>query len=68
MLKMSNKSQEFLEQYLPQVLDSASTNDALDIIYDFIDENGFAPPHYEEYNDLGRSAQKVYDDIFLNND
>jgi len=34
---------------------------------DLIDEKGFAPPHYDEYNDFGRAAQQVYDDLYLNN-
>ena len=42
-------------------------NDVLDTIGDWIDDNGFAPPDYYDYNDKGREAQKVYDRIFLNN-
>ena len=34
-------------------------------LYDLIDEKGFAPPDYLEYNDFGRKAQKIYDDIYL---
>ena len=29
------------------------------------DEKGFAPPHYYDYNDFGREAQRVYDDIYF---
>jgi hypothetical protein len=39
----------------------------LDAIGDYIDDNGFAPPHYYDYNDLGREAQKIYDSIYENN-
>ena len=35
------------------------------MLYDWIDDHGFSPPHYDEYNDLGREAQRVYDDIYL---
>jgi hypothetical protein len=38
----------------------------LDAIGDYIDDNGFAP-HYYDYNDLGREAQKIYDSIYENN-
>lgn len=35
----------------------------LDVISDWIDKNGFAPPDYIDYNDLGRKAQRVFDNI-----
>lgn len=41
--------------------------DVLEAIFDWINDNGFEPPHYYDYNDLGREAQKVYDRIYLNN-
>lgn len=68
MLKMSNESRAFLEKYLPEALSMEECNDALDTLYELIDEKGFAPPHYHDYNEFGRTAQKVYDDIFLNNE
>lgn len=50
-----------------QLLVATDVNDVLDAIFDWIAVNGFAPPHYYDYNDLGREAQKVYDRIFRNN-
>lgn len=66
-MKMSDKSRVFLEKYLPDALKAEQLNEALDLLYDLIDEKGFAPPHYEEYNDFGREAQRVYDDLYLSN-
>lgn len=68
MLKMSKESRRFLEKYLPQVLEAEKCNDILLPLYDLIDEKGFAPPHYDDYNAFGREAQKVYDDVYYNNE
>lgn len=67
MLKMSEKSQVFLKKYLPQSLETDSLREALTLLYDLIDEKGFAPPDYYEYNDFGRESQSVYDDLYLSN-
>ena len=66
-MKMNDKSRVFLEKYLPDALEVEQLNDALDLLYNLIDEKGFAPPHYDEYNDFGREAQRVYDDLYLSN-
>ncbi len=68
MLKMSDKSKAFLEKYLPETLSATTCNGILDVLYDFIDEYGFEPPEYYDYNELGVEAQRVYDDIYCNND
>lgn len=67
MIEMTEKSQKFLEKNLPETLKLNSCRDILRLLYDFINQNGFAPPHYHDYNDLGREAQKVYDDIYYQN-
>ena len=33
----------------------------------FINMNGFAPPDYYDYNEIGREAQKIYDGIYEKN-
>lgn len=68
MLKMKESSKQFLEKNLPEALKCEKLNDALRLLYDLIDEKGFAPPIYEDYNDFGREAQRVYDDLYLSND
>lgn len=67
MLNMTEVSREFLKKHLPAALDATDVNDALFRLYNLIDEKGFAPPHYDEYNDFGREAQRVYDDLYLSN-
>lgn len=54
-------------QNAEEVLALSSIRDVLDAIFDWINDNGFEPPHYYDYNDLGREAQRVYDRIFRNN-
>lgn len=67
MLNMTDTSKRFLEKNLPEALSLDDIGEALRLLYDLIDEKGFAPPHYDEYNDFGREAQKVYDDLYLGN-
>lgn len=67
MLKMTDNSRTFLEKNLQDVLVCDNIKNALRLLYDLIDEKGFAPPDFDEYNDFGREAQKVYDDLYLNN-
>lgn len=67
MLKMTTESKAFLDENLPGVVSSENIGDALDALYELIDKKGFAPPNYEEYNDFGRAAQKVYDDLYSSN-
>lgn len=68
MLKLENSDIEFIKKYLDnfeKLLKETDVNVILKTIYDFIDLNGF--DENEDYNDLGREAQKVYDNIYLNN-
>ena len=65
MLKMTEESANWLKENLPNVLDMTEINDALDAISDIIEEKGFAPPDFYDYNDFGRQAQSVRDDLFL---
>ena len=67
MLKMSEESRRFLQKNLPKALEVDAVNDALDPLFDLIEENGYAPPHYDSYNDFGREAQRVYDDLYYSN-
>ena len=73
MLNFNIKSIEFINNHLPEesqktIFSAKTTNEVLDILSEWIDlceecweENG------EDYSDLGRQAQHVYDDIYLNN-
>lgn len=64
-MRMTEESRKFLEQNLPDALRAEKLVDVLDMLFDWIEDHGYAPPHYDEYNDLGREAQRVYDDIYL---
>ena len=64
MLNMTDMSKTFLEKNLPQALSSEDIGESLRMLFE---KKGFAPPHYDEYNDFGREAQKVYDDLYLSN-
>lgn len=68
MLKMSEDSKAFLEKYLPEALTTDDIGRALWLLENLIEDEGFAPPRYEEYNDFGRMAQRVYDDLYLSNE
>lgn len=70
MLKFTEKDKNFIEENFDnadELLNSDSRREVLIALYDLIDEKGFAPPHYQDYNDFGREAQKIYDSIYLNN-
>lgn len=66
-MNMTEESRAFLEKNLPAALDVENLGYALDLLFDLIEEKGFAPPHYQDYNDFGREAQRVYDDLYLSN-
>ncbi len=68
MLKMEDKSRRFLEKNLSEALKTDSIGQALALLYALMEERGFAPPHYDNYNDFGREAQRVYDDLYLSNE
>ena len=67
MLIMTEQSKIFLQEYLPDIITESDLKTALRKLYRLIDEKGFAPPHFDEYNDFGREAQRVYDDLYLSN-
>ena len=67
MLSMEESTKVFLKDNLPVALDCEVLSDALDLLYNLIEEKGFEPPHYEEYNDFGRQAQRAYNDLYISN-
>lgn len=67
MLKMLDTSRAFLAKNLPSALQTNSLREALEALYMLIEDKGFAPPHYYDYNDFGRAAQCVYDDLYYQN-
>ena len=67
-IKMSEFSRDFLEDHLPEALEAECCRDLEIMLGDLLDEYGFAPPDYLEYNDFGWVAQRIYDDIYYSND
>ena len=66
MIKTSEKSLEFMRKYFEnaeELLRSNDPNDVLDAIDVLILGEGFEED-FEGYNDFGREAQRVYDEIF----
>lgn len=66
MLNMSEKSEQFLKENIPEVLDMTDTNDALDAISTWMQLYGF--DGNDDINEQGREAEHVYDDIYVHND
>lgn len=66
MVRMSEKSREFLRKYLPKVLEATDPNDILDPLDTLIVSEGLTASQ-EECNAFGREATEVYDDIFYSN-
>ena len=64
---MTDESKEFLEKNCPEVLKADNLSDALDMLYMDIEYKGFGGKHFDEYNDYGRAAQRVYDDLYYSN-
>ena len=67
MLSMTDESKEFLEKNCPEVLKADNLSDALDMLFMDIEYKGFGGEHFDEYNDYGRAAQRVYDDLYYSN-
>lgn len=66
----TENDKKFIKEHFSNAEELLSLSDVRDVLHaisDWIDENGFAPPDYCDYNDLGRKAQRVYDRIYLNN-
>ena len=66
MLKMTIHTKTFMKYWLPNVnLESDNVNSILEPLYDLIMYQGF--DENWEYNDFGREAQEVYDDLYWSN-
>ena len=65
MLTMSETSKQFLQKWLPDQVRQTNRRFLLLALYDLIMEKGFNEE--DEYNAFGNEAQRVYDDIYYNN-
>ena len=69
MVNLEERDKQFLRdnfENAEELINAEHINDILDPLYDLIEEKGFAPPHFYDYNDFGREAQRVYDRIYYN--
>lgn len=65
MVILSKEAEAFLREHLPEALNARKVNDILFQLDDLIVDKGFVT--WEEgYNDFGREAQKIYNDIYAN--
>lgn len=67
MLNLSVKDIDFLRKHFDnadELLNADHVNIILDALFDLLTKKGF---YGYEYNELGEEAQKVYDNIYLNN-
>lgn len=65
MVILSEEAETFLREHLPEALNAKKVNDILFQLYDLIMYQGFIS-HEEGYNDFGREAQRIYNDIYAN--
>lgn len=68
MINLSEKDVKFIKKNFEnsdEMINNFSVNEILDAIDDLIIYKGFTPN--DDYNDFGREAQKVYDNIYNNN-
>lgn len=68
MLNISNQAKIFIRanfENAEQLFKAKNINDILDPLYDLIVYQGFDENY--DYNDFGREAQKIYDELYYNN-
>ena len=65
MVKVNDEDRKFIIANIEngeELLRTGEVNDVLGAISDLIDDKGF---YDYDYNDFGRKAQKVYDNVYL---
>ncbi len=67
MLKMNETTRAFLEREIPEVLKEEDIRKALRTVSNFMLDYGFTYPGHD-LTDLGREAERAYDDLFYSND
>lgn len=70
MLKFTENDIKFIKEHFDnpdEIFAMEELNDVLDTLFDWIEEHGYEPPRYYDYNDIGRAAQTVYDTVLINN-
>ena len=67
-MKIDEKDKKFLEHIKDSqaMLDANDISGLLDALDDFMTTDGYAPPDYQELNDIGRQAEQILDRIYYN--
>lgn len=69
-MKIDEKDKTFLVKNIEkaaELIDADDVDSLLEEIDGFMTEKGYAPPDYQELNDKGREAERIYDRIYYNN-
>ena len=70
MVNLADSDKKFIRDNFSnaeQLLQADDYRTILDVLFDLIEEKGYAPPHYYDYNDFGRKTQKIYDSVYFLN-
>lgn len=69
-MRINEKDKQFLIKNIEAaqaLIEADDVDGLLEEIDGFMTEKGYAPPDYDELNDIGREAERVYDRIYYNN-
>jgi hypothetical protein len=69
-MKIEDKDKQFLIENIDKAAELIEADDVeslLDEIDGFMSEKGYAPPDYQELNEIGREAERILDRIYYNN-
>jgi len=69
-MKIEDKDKQFLIENIDKAAEFIEADDVeslLDEIDGFMTEKGYAPPDYQELNEIGREAERILDRIYYNN-
>lgn len=69
-MKIEDKDKQFLIENIDKAAELIEADDVeslLDEIDGFMTEKGYAPPDYQELNEIGREAERILDRIYHNN-
>lgn len=69
-MKIEDKDKQFLVENIDKAVELIEADDVeslLDEIDGFMTEKGYAPPDYQELNEIGREAERILDRIYYNN-
>lgn len=69
-MKIEEKDKQFLIENIKAartLIEADDVDGLLEEIDGFMTEKGYGPPDYDELNETGRRAERVYDRIYYNN-